>query len=205
MANENPAVKYLASDISVVQKFMDDNIGGGKKMTGAQIYEAIKDSLSTEIKENVFKSSLSANVKAGNIKGFEGRRRVGYVKLGDEEAVHTKMPSDSDPDEETVHFTIQLTKTMRISLLDKRNYALQTFSGGNWISQKYNNHLGDMLKTATKYLINHHMLKDNRKTDLKGAQQAFKELETRILGELVDRCDVNPDVTADDHHKQGAA
>lgn len=199
MPDENPMVKYLTAELVVIQKFMDENIGDGRKMTGADIFQGVKSQLSKEFSENTFKTSLSANVKAGNIKGFEGRRRVGYVKIGDEIESSTRPPEPED--NETDKFVIQITKSTRVVLLDRHNYAYQKFSGSMWVSKKYNSNLGKLLKSVTNEIINTTLATSNRRVNLSEAKDAFAQLEAVILGELIVRSDVNPDTKASEHYK----
>lgn len=183
----NAMLKYIEADLPAIQAFMEANIGDGRKMTAAAIYEAVKDDLTSDVNENTFKSSLSANVKAGNIKGFEGKRKVGYVKIGDDEVASTTKNRAEVEAEEAPRFGIQITKSIRVILADRYNFTRQKFTSAGWTNQTYYSTLGEALRSTTQYLIEEKLRTKDQVTDIKDVASILHQVESSIMGELVEQ------------------
>lgn len=195
-------LKYLEKDIDLIQSFMNENIGPDGKMTGANIYESLKNKLSHKtISSGVFASALSITIRAGIITGFEGRKRVGYVRIGSTvkaspvirtakvETQYNDANIDNDLDEGEddggEKFCIKINNTLRIVIDDKRNYTRQRFVNGAWKNQSYFTSLGSALKITVNYLIKNKLKTKKEMHTLEEAIAAVREAEAAILGELI--------------------
>lgn len=191
MSIENVA-NYISADLDKIQAFMDEHITLDSPMTAASIYEKIKGSLKSNVKENVFKTSLSANVSLGRIKGFRGRKRIGYCKIDPSaiaEPVTTLEDASSDEDESdsdnNKKFVVNITKTLRITHSDKWNFTSQKLSGNTWQNLFYHSSLGDAMKACVKYLIKSGLKESSVTVSLKENIEHLQKIESTILGEII--------------------
>lgn len=190
---QKSALENLKNDIALVQKCMEDNITEGNPKTAKWLYEQLSDKLSKQLTQPQFQQSLSANVKVGNITGFEGRRKVGYVlvgtPLGASRTVLTADDEDGEEvaaltDEHEAKFFVQISKNMRLMPLDKRNVGRQILVNGIWTNQAYYPNLTDAVKHTAKYLLNHKVSKGEAAVKLQELGAYMERIEQQIMTEL---------------------
>jgi hypothetical protein len=85
-----------STDVSLIQSFMSENITGVEAMPGRLIYKKLRKQLSVALEEPQFLLQLSGLVRNGDITGFEGRRRLGYIVVGSRPKPEPK-PKSSKP------------------------------------------------------------------------------------------------------------
>lgn len=190
--------KYLKNDIVLIQEFMDANIHAGKPMTGPHIYEGVKAKLSSEINELTFKSSLSANVKEGNITGFKGvrGRYGGYVKttgdeVQDEEDLDSQTDCTDEPDstpkqseKDNDKFIVMITNSFRIIHMDKRNFCVQNLKSNLWHTESYNSNLLEAVKAAEKLVTKYKLRQYPGEYSLKDMKAFLEEMKSDIFNEI---------------------
>lgn len=73
---------FTDSDISAIQSYIDSEFIG--PMPAHKIHGIVQPKLSRQFTTAVFSSAFSAHVKEGNLKGIQGKRKIGYFKVGSE-------------------------------------------------------------------------------------------------------------------------
>lgn len=180
--------KYIEKDIDLIQKFMNENIGEGQKMTSADIYDALKDKIVSDVPESSFKSAISACVKAGKIKGFEGKRKIGYVRIGTVFGSKENKTREEIEAEDKPRFGIQVTKNIRVIIADKHNVARQHFnSSTGWVNKAYHSDLSGCLKNTVKYMVRENLNANEEIVSLKEAITRIEQVEAHLMGILSEK------------------
>ncbi|NJO18564.1 MAG: hypothetical protein HC877_23405 [Thioploca sp.] len=83
----------LVEDFSMLQEFIDNTfVNNSIAMPSRIIYSKVKNKLkSTGIEESQFVQAFSMAVREGSLKGIKGFKRVGFKRVGSEEAVEFKQ------------------------------------------------------------------------------------------------------------------
>lgn len=94
-----------SQDIKLIQAFMNQKITGNNAMPGRLIFKKLRKELSSKLEETQFCLLLSSAVRSGDIEGFEGRRRVGYIVSGSRPPTKSQLANEeneeSDLEEKT--------------------------------------------------------------------------------------------------------
>ncbi len=93
---------FSPQDISLIQNLMNQKITGNNAMPGRLIFKKLRKELSFNLEESQFCLLLSSAVRSGNIEGFEGRRKVGYIVAGSRPLTKSQLANEeSDLEEKT--------------------------------------------------------------------------------------------------------
>lgn len=87
---------FSSQDIKLIQAFMSEKITGDKAMPGRLIFKKLHKELSLKLDESQFCLLLSAAVRGGNVEGFEGRRKVGYIVSGSRPPTKSQLANEEN-------------------------------------------------------------------------------------------------------------
>ena len=150
------------------------------RITATHLYQA----LDIPISEIEFRPLISQWLKDGTIPGYEIKmgKTGGIYKLGTDADKWVPTIGDQTEDENsTTEFSVQITSNLRISQADYRNWVIQKRSGETWQNKFYHPTLASCINSAVKHIMNSEFkLSDSTCIQLKETLVFLKGLEGRL-------------------------
>ncbi len=183
---------------TVIDNFLSNHLANNERISGANLYEAVKGQLNPELDINEFRAKLrelfdgplvkyeSVRGKNGGIK-LSGRtestpKRVIQVQTNEQSSESNEPGTEEEIVDEGPQLTIYLTPTVRIYKTDHRNWAIQKKTGEMWLSQYYHTKLDDAIKSYIRHALNGHFNMSREKiSDLKRLPSMITECENKLF------------------------
>jgi hypothetical protein len=96
---------------------------------------------------------------------------------------HEPSEDGSEP-EHVGGFAVQITRTLKVTQADERNWVIQKLTGNTWVNKGYHADIAGCLKSVVKHAMNGEFNLSNNLVQLNDLAAEFSQMEGRLMAQV---------------------